>query len=245
MANRAGTNLGALVVEKRLSKGGGIFMLAFALLFLIAGVALFSESPPLAIFGLLASVAFIWLGVTLITKRYEIHQNGVSESSAFGTTSIAFSSVRTIGYALVRQGASKRVTLALIPATGKPLNVSLGLDVRQEDDPDLGAVRDRLSKTIATRMEDVLKRRGTVEWIERGSIGAISFPALSITRDGFTIDDGKTKSSVRSSEVSLEVKDGYVFVNRTGDRKNLFTCRALTPNVYPGLELLGRIRSAS
>jgi hypothetical protein len=236
--------LGPLLVEKKSSKAGGIFLLAFGVLFAAGSVALFNENAFEAAGVLVLSSGFFWLGITLVTKRYEIRQNGVSARSAFGTNAIAFSKVRTISYAIVRSGANKRVTLGLIPTTGKPLRVSLAVPVQDADEPDLAALRDRLSQDVATKMEEVLKRRGTVEWIQRGSVGAISFPTLMITRDGFTIDDGRTKSNVPTTDVNRETKNGYFFMTRKQDNKKLFSCPLFAANFYPGLDLLNRTRSA-
>jgi hypothetical protein len=239
----AALGLGPVLVEKKYSKAGGVFLLAVGLLFLAGSMALFSENAFEAAGVFVLAAGFVWLGITLVTKRYELRQNGVSMRSAFGTNAIAFSNVRTIGYAVVRSGANKRVTLALIPTTGKTLNVSLGVPLQQADEPDLAALRDRLSQEVATKMEEVLKRRGTVEWIQRGSLGAISFPTLMIIRDGFTIDDGRAKSIVLTSEVNSDINNGYFFMTRKLDKKKLFSCPASAANFYPGLQLLQRIRA--
>jgi hypothetical protein len=89
-------------------------------------------------------------------------------------------------------------------------------------------------------MADTLQKRASVEWIQKGSLGVMSFPSLYITRDGFMIDDGKSKSNILGGEVDVAFNNGYLFITRKMDGKAIFKCPGVTPNVYPGREL-GRV----
>src|SRR5476651_1263965 len=116
--------LGPVIVKKRLSKGGGVFLLILGLVFVGGGVALLSDSAGMGIGSIVLGVGFVLLGIVVMTKQYEIRQNGIVARSMFGSNAVAFPDVRTIGYGFVVANSNKRVSLKLIPKTGKPMTVS-------------------------------------------------------------------------------------------------------------------------
>jgi hypothetical protein len=65
----------------------------------------------------------------------EIHENGVTDKSIFGTRTARYSDLSNFSWAAVMAGAELRLTLELVTRDGKPLRFSVRPGFRKDDDP--------------------------------------------------------------------------------------------------------------
>jgi hypothetical protein len=228
--------LGELLCVKKLSKGFGIFGLLLGGACLAAGVVLGVGGGEwgLGAFAACSGLFFLWAGLWTITKRWEIHTEGIAAASLFGADRLRFDEMATFSTGSVRQQEQTRVSLELIRRVGKPLRINC----REEDfDDDLEALRERLTARVMAEMEETLGRTGYVEWLAAGSLGVRSWPAVGIEGSGLIVR-GRPDLHLPWEQVGMAVENGVLFLRQGQKGRVLVSCPVLAPNYRPGVALI-------
>jgi hypothetical protein len=235
---RAG-ELGELLCVKRLSKGFGVFGVVLGGACVAAGAVLGVGGGEWALgaFAVCAGLFFLWAGLWTITKRWEIHAEGIAARSMFGAGELRFDEMATFSSGSVRQGEQTRVSLELIRLNGKPLRINC----REEDfDDDLKALRERLTARVMAKMEETLGRTGYVEWLAAGSLGVRSWPAVGIECSGLIVR-GRPDLHLPWEQAGMTVDNGVLFLRQGQKGRVLVSCPVLAPNYWPGVALVDGI----
>jgi hypothetical protein len=230
--------LGRRICVKRLSKGFGVFGLLMGGAFLAMGRILAAGGEVgLGAFGVCLGLFFLWAGLWTITKRWEIHEEGISATSLFGAQQFRFDEMATFSTGSVTQEHQTRVSLELIPRTGKPLRIV----VREaEFDDELKALRDKLTVRMMAAMEETLRRTGYVEWLAAGSRGILSWPAVGIDWSGLIVR-GRPDLPMPWESVNMAVNNGHLILRQGQKGRVLVNCPVLAPNYRPGMALVDSI----
>jgi hypothetical protein len=238
VVNAASVDLGRQLCVKRPSKGFGVFGLLLGGLFLTGGGVLAGGGErALGAFGLFAGLFLVWAGLWTITKRWEIHEEGIATASMFGASYLRFDEMATFSSGSVRQEHQTRVSLELIPRQGKPLRIVL----REEDfDEDLQALRERLTARVMETMRETLRRTDYVEWLATGSLGVSSWPAVGIDRNGLIVR-GRPDLHLPWEQVNMVVTNGLLILRQGQKGRVLVKCPVLAPNYRPGVALIDNI----
>jgi hypothetical protein len=238
MVTRMPVDLGRRICVKRPSKAFGIFGLLLGGAFLaMGGVLAGGGEPALGAFGVCAGLFFVWAGLWTITKRWEIHEEGIAAASLFGAQQLRFDEMATFSSGSVMQDHQTRVSLELIPRLGKPLRIAL----REEDfDADLRALRERLTIRVMAAMEETLRRTGHVEWLAAAEGTLRSWPAVGIDWSGLTVR-GRPDVHLPWEEVNMTLANGYFLLRQGRKGRVLVNCPVLAPNYRPGFALVDSI----
>jgi hypothetical protein len=230
--------LGRRICVKKPSKGFGIFGLILGGAFLAMGSVLAAGGEAfLGAFSVCAGLFFVWAGLWTITKRWEIHEEGIAAASLFGAQQFRFDQMATFSSGSVTQEHQTRVSLELIPRLGKPLRIAVNED---DFDDDLKALRERLTARVMAGMEETLRRTGYVEWLAAGSRGVSSWPAVGIDWNGLIVR-GRPDLNLPWDEVNITVTNGH-FILRQGQKgRVLVKCPVLAPNYRLGIALIESI----
>jgi hypothetical protein len=230
--------LGRKVCVKRLSKGFGAFGLALGGAFLAMGCILVAgRETGLGAFGVAAGLFFLWAGLWTVTKRWEIHEEGIAAASLFGAQRFRFDEMATFSTGSVKQEHQTRVSLELIPRAGKPLRIV----VREaEFDDDLKTLRDSLTTRVMAAMEETLRRSGYVEWLAAGSRGVGSWPSVGIEWSGLIVR-GRPDLHLPWEAVNMVINNGFLILRQGPKGRVLVNCPVLAPNYRPGMALVDSI----
>ena len=231
-------DLGRKICVKRPSKGFGIFGLVLGSVFVAMGVGVGAGGQAaLGAFAVFLGLFFVWAGLWTITKRWEIHEEGIATASMFGAQALRFDDMATFSTGSVKQERQVRVSLELIPRTGKPLRINVN---EGDFDDGLKALRERLTALVSARMEETLRRTGYVDWLTAGSLGARSWPAIGIDWSGLTVR-GRPDLHVPWDQVNMTVDNGCFTLRQGQKGRALARCMVLAPNYRPGIALIDSI----